>query len=167
MGQLLKHFLFLIIIFMSVNSFALPDDSNKAMQIHASSTLFNFKKGFNVYDGDVKVTQGSTRLTADKLTTQNNDTHKMEEAIAYGFQNPAHYWTLPKAGDVEFHAQAKVITFYPLKSLVKLEGDVVITQGNNSFHGPIILYNIKDQTVTSPASNKGRATIVIDPNQLK
>ncbi len=166
MDQLLKT-LFFIILFIPTSSAALPDDSNKAMQIHASSTLFDFKKGFNTYEGDVNVIQGTTHLTADRLTTQNNDKRKMEEAIAYGLKNPARYWTLPKDGDLEFHAQAKTITFYPLKSLVKLEGDVIVTQGDSSFHGPVILYNIKDQTVSSPASNKGRATIIIEPNQLK
>jgi lipopolysaccharide export system protein LptA len=145
---------------------ALPDDSEKSMHIVADSTLFNYKSGLNTYEGNVKVLQGETHLTADRVTTQNNEHHKITEAIAYGINQLAHYWTITQKGDPLFHADAKIIKFYPLTSLVVLQGDVVVTQGNNSFKGPEIIYNIKDQTVTSPANKKGRATIIIDPSKL-
>jgi lipopolysaccharide transport protein LptA len=147
-------------------SHALPTDETQKMNIIANSSLLNYKNGANVYEGDVKIDQGATHLTADRVTTQNNDKHKMEEAIAFGTKKLARYWTIPKDGDLEFNAFAKVIKFYPIKSTVILEGDVVVTQGNNSFHGPLIIYNIKDQTVSAPASNKGRATIIIEPKKL-
>lgn len=145
---------------------ALPTDETQKMNIVANSSLLNYKSGTNIYEGDVKIDQGETHLTADKVTTQNNEKHKMEEAIAYGTKKPARYWTIPKTGDLEFNAFAKVIKFYPIKSTVVLEGDVVVTQGNNSFHGPLIIYNTKDQTVSAPATNKGRATIIIEPKNL-
>ncbi len=146
---------------------ALPEDSAATMHITADSTLFNYKSGFNIYQGNVDVQQGGTRLKADKVTTQSNQQHKMEEAIAYGnAKTPADYWTVPKQGDLIFHAQANIITFYPLKSLVMLAGDVSVTQGDNSFHGATIIYNMKDQTISAPANNKGRATIIIQPTKI-
>ncbi|MDR3477592.1 MAG: lipopolysaccharide transport periplasmic protein LptA [Gammaproteobacteria bacterium] len=167
MWKIAKNILMLALLtFCGTHSFALPTDETQKMDIIANSSLLNYKNGANVYEGDVKIDQGATHLTADRVTTQNNDKHKMEEAIAYGTQKPARYWTIPKEGDLEFNAFAKVIKFYPIKSIVILEGDVVVTQGNNSFHGPLIIYNIKDQTVSAPASNKGRATIIIEPKNL-
>jgi lipopolysaccharide export system protein LptA len=147
-------------------AFALPDDSEKNMHILANSTLLNYKSGFNTYEGDVKIDQGETRLTADRLTTQSNPQHKMEEVIAYGVGKLAHYWTTPRKGDQVFHAKAKVIKFYPIKSTVVLQGDVIVTQGDNSFSGPEIIYNIKDQTVLSPVNKKGRSTIIIEPTKF-
>ena len=147
-------------------AFALPDDSQKNMHIIANSTLLNYKSGFNTYEGDVKMDQGETRLSADRVTTQNNAQHKIEEAVAYGTSQLAHYWTVPRRGDPVFHARAKIIKFYPLKASVVLQGDVVVTQGENSFRGPEIIYNIKDQTVLSPATQKGRSTIIIEPAKL-
>jgi lipopolysaccharide transport protein LptA len=158
--------LFIISCFMGT-AWALPDDGTKNMHIVADTTLFNYKSGFNTYEGKVKVLQGETNLAADRVTTQSNSKHKIEEAIAYGEKSPAHYWTLPKPGDPLFHAWAKIIKFYPQKSTVYLEGNVVITQGNNSFKGPELIYNIKDQTVFSPANKKGRATIVIEPAKFE
>jgi lipopolysaccharide export system protein LptA len=156
-----------LLLFFPFFAFALPDDSEKNMHIVADSTLLNYKSGFNTYEGNVKIDQGETRLTADHLTTQSNDKHKMQEAIAYGTpQQLAHYWTIPRTGDPVFHAKAKIIKFYPIKSTVVLQGDVVVTQGDNSFRGPEIIYNIKDQTVLSPANKKGRSTIIIESTKL-
>ena len=154
-------------LFFCVPAFALPADSEKTMSIVALSSLFNYKTGTNTYEGDVKIDQGSTHLTADRVVTQNNDHHKIDTATAYGIQKLAEYITLPKDGDLPFHAKAKVIKFFPATSIVILEGDVVVTQGENSFQGPLIIYNMKDQVVTAPASKLGRATIVIEPTQLK
>jgi len=156
----------LALLFLSYCALALPTDSAERMHIVADSTLFNYKTGLNIYEGHVKIDQGETHLTADRVTTQNDSRHKMEEAIAYGdAEKPAHYSTIPKAGDPPFHADAKIIRFYPPKSIVILEGDVSVKQNNNSFHGPLIVYNIKDQTVSTPATKQGQATIVIEPKQ--
>jgi lipopolysaccharide transport protein LptA len=166
MTQVRKFLCGLLLVLQVTTVFALPEDSGKNMHITADTTLFNYKTGFNTYEGDVKVLQGETHLAADLVTTQNNDHHKITVAIAYGKSKLAHYWTLPQKGDALFHAQAKIIKFYPLTSLVVLQGDVLVTQGNNSFNGPEIIYNIKDQTVTSPANKNGRATIIIEPAKL-
>jgi lipopolysaccharide export system protein LptA len=165
MRQLL-NICFLIIATLSANALALPSDTEQKMHIVADSTLFNYKTRYNVYDGNVSIEQGKTRVTADRVTTQSNSQHKIEEAIAYGTKSPAHYWTLPKEGDTLFHASAKIIKFYPLKSTVVLEDNVVLTQGDNSFRGSLIIYNIKDQTVSAPATPKGHATFIFEPKQL-
>ncbi|MHB1947913.1 MAG: lipopolysaccharide transport periplasmic protein LptA [Gammaproteobacteria bacterium] len=148
-------------------SLALPDDSEQIMHIKADSSAFDYKGGQSTYEGNVKIDQGSSHLTADRVITKNNADHKIEEAIAYGKDKLAEYTTIPKPGDQLFHAKANVIKFYPPKSMIILEGKVIVTQGENSFNGPLIIYNIKDQTVVAPASKGGRATIIIDPNELK
>lgn len=163
MHRLLK---FLLLYSFMNTALALPTDDTKVMQIVADSSQLNYKSRNNIYEGNVKVDQGSTHLLADRVTTQNNEHHKLSEAIAYGTKQLAHYWTIPRENDPELHAYAKVIKFYPLKSQVVLEGDVVVTQGENSFHGPSIIYNIKDQTVISPPTIQGRSTIIIEPTKI-
>ncbi len=150
---------------MITDTLALPEDNHQKVFIVADSTTYNYKKGINIFEGHVKVDQGSTHITADRLVTKNNDQHKMQEAIAYGTTELAHYWTLPKIGDPEIHAHAKVIKFYPLDSNATLEQDVVITQGENSFHGQVILYNSKDQTIIVPAAKHARSILVYDPDK--
>lgn len=156
------------LLFLPIIAIALPNDDLQTMHIVADSSEFNYKTGANAYEGHVKIDQGSTHLTADRVTTKNNSKHKIEEAIAYGFNNNlAEYITLPKQDDLLLHAKAKVIKFYPAKSMVILEGNVIVTQGKDRFEGPLIIYNMKDQIVTAPASKTGRATVVIEPGQIE
>lgn len=154
---------FLLLLCIPLLVFSLPEDRAQSMHIIADSSTFNYKTGIDTYEGHVTVDQGSTHLTADRLITEKNSQHKVVKATAYGIQKLAEYSTLPKKGDSQFHAKAKTITFYPLQSLVSLTGNVLVTQGENSFQGPVISYNMKDQIVTAPATNTGQATIVIDP----
>jgi len=160
-------FLFLTLWLMPIRLFALPGDDQQTMHINSDASTFNYKTGTNIYEGHVKIDQGTTHLIADRVVTTSNNKHKISEAIAYGLTQLAEYTTLPKPGDPIFHAKAKVIKFYPAKSLVFLAGDVIVTQGKNSFQGPVITYNMKDQIVTAPPSKTGRATIIIEPSQLK
>lgn len=149
----------------SLFAFALPEDNKEKVYIVADSTIYNYKTGNNIFEGHVKVDQGTTHITADRLVTKNNKQRKIQEAIAYGLQDLAHYWTLPKAGDPEVHAHAKVIKFYPIESNITLEQNVTVTQGENSFQGELILYNRNDQTITVPAAQNGRAVLVYNPNK--
>lgn len=159
-------FKIVLLIWMQTAS-ALPSDVDQKLEVVADSSLINYKTGVNVYEGNVKANQGTTQLMADRITTKNNAQHKIEEAIAIGINRLAEYTTIPKEGDLLFSAQARIMKFYPLKSIIILEKDVVVTQGENNFHGPLIVYNTKDQTIKAPPSKEGRATIVIEPSKLK
>jgi lipopolysaccharide export system protein LptA len=154
-------------LILPLTAFSLPEDQARPLNITADSTVFNYKTGIDTYEGNVKVDQGSTHLTADRLVTQKNKQHKMILATATGIKQFAEYSTLPKPGDPALYAKARIIKFYPITSTVVLEQEVTVTQKENSFHGPLIIYNMKDQVVTAPASQNGRATIIIKPEQLK
>lgn len=156
-----------ILVVFSTSLWALETDSKEKLYIVSDSTIYNYKTGINIYEGHVKVDQGTSHITADKLITKNNSRHVMQEAIAYGYQELAHYWTIPKEGEKDVHAHAKVIKFYPITSNVTLEKNVIVTQGENSFKGELILYNKSDQTIIVPASQSGRAVLVYDPEKKK
>lgn len=162
-----RLFSMLLMVGFSQIATALPSDNEHPMRISADSTLINYKTGVYTYEGNVKIKQGTTQLIADRLVTKSDTKHKMQEGVAYGLKQLAEYSTIPKEGDKLLHAQAKIIRFYPPQSIVVLENNVIVTQGENSFQGKYITYNIKDQIVTAPSTHKGRATIIIEPEQLK
>lgn len=155
---------FLLLIAYPLSCLALEEDSKATMYIVSDKSTYNYKNGTKIFEGHVKVDQGTTHLTADKLITKNNNDNKIKEAIAYGLQENAHYWTVPKLGDKEVNALAKIIKVYPIDSNVVLENDVVVTQGDNSFKGELIIYNRNDQTITVPESKQGRAVLVYNPD---
>jgi len=154
----------LLMLIIASPVFALSADHTETIHIIADSTTYNYKTGFTIFDGHVKVDQGTTHITADRLTTQSGKSRTIKEAIAYGYNDLAHYWTLPTANDPVIHAQAKIIKFYPTESNVALEKDVTLVQGANSFQGQLILYNRNEQTIFVPEANQGRAVVVINPD---
>ena len=168
MFQILKIF---ILCFLPCLTYAAinttTDSSSLPLHIVADSSFIDYKNSISTYEGNVKVDQGDSHLTADRIVTKNNVHHKMEEAIAYGMKNLAVFVTTPKPGDDIINAKARIIKFYPIKSLVVLEKDVMVSQGKNNFHGPMIIYNIKNQTINAPASKSGQATIVIEPDKIQ
>lgn len=156
----------LLFILIPFFAFALSNDQEKPLNITADTSTFNYKTGVDIYEGNVKVDQGSSHLTADRLITQKNKQHKITVATAYGMKKLAIFTTVPKFGDPLLFAKARIITLYPPTSTVVLDKEVVVTQNENSFHGPHIIYNIKDQIVTAPASKEGKATIIIEPEKM-
>jgi lipopolysaccharide export system protein LptA len=159
-----KNKIFLLLLFCQL-AFALTDDNKQPIHITSDAWAYNYKTGANEYTGHVIVNQGSTHLTADKLTTKSNAKRKIEEAIAYGIKQPAHYWTLTKTGKPEVHAYANIIKYYPIESNVTLEKNVNLKHGENSFQGQLIHYNSSEQTVTVPELTDSRAVILYNPDK--
>jgi len=155
----------ILTLLFTLPAYALPNDTLQKLYITADFSSYNSKTSTTLFVGNVNVNQGTTHLTADRLTTKSNSQHKMEEVIAYGSKDQAHYWTTRIPEELPTHAKANLIKFYPLQSLVKLEGNVILTQGENSFQGPFILYNMQDQVVTVPSSKEGRAVLIYNPDK--
>lgn len=143
---------------------ALPTDKQEKVHIVSDTWTYNYKTGSSIFEGNVKVNQGTTHIRAERLTTKSNAQHQIQEAIAYGVKELAHYWTLPAVGDPEIHAIARIIKFYPITSNITLENEVTVTQGENSFQGQLIHYNMNDQTIAVPASKNGRAVVIYNPD---
>ena len=155
--------LILILFYCSAPVFALPQDSRAKIHIIADVSHYNYKTGMSLFEGHVKIDQGTTHITADRLITKNNMQHQIQEVIAYGAKEQAHYWTLPKEGEKEIHAKANIIKFYPIASNIALEKNVTLIQGENSFQGQLILYNNNNQTIIVPESNHNRSVLVYNP----
>ncbi|OGT62688.1 MAG: lipopolysaccharide transport periplasmic protein LptA [Gammaproteobacteria bacterium RIFCSPHIGHO2_12_FULL_45_12] len=144
---------------------ALATDQKAKLFIVADTSIYNYKTGINSFMGHVKATQGETHVTADKLTTQNNKQHQIREVIAYGIKHQAHYWTEPKSNEPIMNAYADLIKYYPLDENIILSKNVHVTQGNNSFKGRLVLYNMRYQTIIVPPSENGRAVLVYNPEK--
>ena len=68
MNKIVKLLLLTSCITSATSSFALPDDSQKVIDIEADSAFIDNEKGNAIYIGNVKVTQGSILISANKLT---------------------------------------------------------------------------------------------------
>lgn len=162
---LAKSLLLMTLFILSVPCYALKEDMREKVHIVGDSALLNYKTGVNIFEGNVKIDQGTSHVRADKVVTTNSKNHEIKIATAYGIHTLAQYWTLPKIGDTEIHANAHVITFYPQTSNVTLQKNAIVLQGDNSFRGELIYYDNNKQTVKVPHTKKGRAILVYNPDK--
>lgn len=144
---------------------ALDSDQKEPLHIKSDSFIYNYKSGMDVYEGNVMMDQGTTHITADKLITKKNASHKIREAIAHGNLKLAHYWTIPELNKPELHTHAKTIKFYPTENKVVFEEDVLVTQGENRFQGALVLYNRKDNIITVPPLLNAKAVLIYNPDE--
>lgn len=156
---------FALLALLPVIAIALPTDNRETLHITSNSSTYNYKTGVNIFEGNVKATQGTSHITADKLITKTNGGRKIQEAIAYGLLQPAHYWTLPGKNKTTVHAHAGIIKYYPLASNIAMHRDAYVTQGKNVFKGQLVLYDINQEVINVPASNKGQSILVYNPDE--
>lgn len=159
----IKLILFFMICIFPLTSFALKSDQQKPVYVEADSAVLNYKTGICQYQGNVKLTQGTTTVAANLLITYSDKHKKLQQAIATGL--PASYSTLPDNSKIPFTASGNTIKYYPPKGYIEFIENAKAIQGKDTFAGPQINYDIKRQTVSSPSSHQGHTSIVIQPDQ--
>ena len=154
-----------LIVFILIPTWGMPASSDKhqVAYVNAHQTTLNYKTRTGIYIGNVKMTQGTTTILADKVITYFNQANQLEKAIATG--NLASYTTLPDNSKLPFSAAGQTINYYPLQGYVELIGQAKATQGKDSLAGPHIKYDINKQTVISLPEKTGYTTIIIQPDQ--
>lgn len=153
---------YLILSLMTFTAHALAEDQNQVLLISSDNADFNHKKHQATFKGNIEIIQGSTHLKAHEIHSKADKNNHLTFAIAYGNKNEqAHYWTLPEKNKEILHAYADKIYFYPDKHLIKLIGNAKITQENNLFKAPIILFDTKNQHVISESNTNEKIKIII------
>lgn len=147
-------------------AYALKEDESAPVYVVSKSAELDRSTGRNTFRENVKIDQGSTHITGDSATTQNDETNSVEEAIVIGNDKElAHYWSLTELDKPELHARALTIKFYPQKQYVILIGAASIIQGTDSIKGERLEYDIKKQLLKSAHDPKSdeRTTIILQP----
>jgi len=153
----------LIMILAPLSSLALSNDRTKPYYVTANEVSYFRNKHTTIYKGNVHATQGSTTLDSDTMIIlTDGKTNAVIKLTAYG--KPAHYSTLPNNQKTKLHARANTIIYQPKLDIVTLIQKAVVTHEKNVFSGPLIIYNIKKDTIVSKGSKKsGKTTVIIQP----
>jgi lipopolysaccharide export system protein LptA len=140
---------------------ALPDDKKQPVHTQAAYSHADLKQHIVTHQGSVITTQGTTQLTGDTVTVYMNDKNEIIKAIAVG--KPATYRTLTAEDKPEFYAEGDEIHYLVDKQLILLIGNAKVRQGNDTYAGPRLEYQIEQEVIISPKSSQGRASMVIQP----
>lgn len=158
---LAKNLNIVFILLFTPTSFALSSDANLPLYFQSDSIVYNKEQHQTTYIGHVHITQGTTRISGNRIVIQYGKNDRIDKIIDTG--NLAHYTTLPDQQSTQLYAQAKKITFNANSKIVTLEANGKVTQEKNVFTGPHIWYDIVAGVVRTTSKKNQETVIVIQP----
>ena len=142
---------------------ALPDDSKQPIRVSSDRAQKDDKKGITIYQGDVKITQGSLTISAEKVTIYSN-ANNVEKIIAVG--KPASFSQKPNIEDGLVVAKASTIEYSIKKETILLLEKASLKQDGSTMKGNKIDYDMRAALVKADGGD-GRIDILLPAPQDK
>ena len=158
------NLLFLFILITPGLTLGLPEDREKPINLEANSAQFDQISGVSTYQGNVVVTQGTMRLTADiaKIYIREGEFRRME---AEG--NPTTFRYQPAADKEIINGEGRQVEYDVGSAKVIVTDNAKFTQGQDVFTGDRIEYDLNKDLVTANSNKGGRVKITIQPKSKK
>jgi|HigsolmetaAR202D_1030399.scaffolds.fasta_scaffold21883_2 lipopolysaccharide transport periplasmic protein LptA len=139
-------------------AWALKSDRTKQAELESDQAERDMAKGISVYTGNVVLTQGTTRLTADKMTVHTNAKGELVKAVAEGRE--VTFRELLDGQQEYIDARAPYMEYVATDGgHITLKGGATLTQGRNSFSGETIRYDMSRELITASGDPQGRERI--------
>lgn len=135
---------------------ALASDREQPIFIQAEQVEIDNTKGFSRYQGNVKFVQGSLIIRGGTVLLYHKD-GAVDKVIIRG--RPASFQQLPDKGDVTIVSRANKMEYIAKQSRLFLFDSAKVSQGNNSFSGEKIEYDIVKGTVVANKGSSGNERI--------
>ncbi len=162
----LKFLTLSLLLAASLPAFALTGDSDKPVNVDSENQALDMQGNVATFTGKVIVTQGSIKITADKVvvTRPGGDSNK---TIVDAYGNPATFYQMQDNGKpVKGHAQK--MHYELAKDFVELTDNAYLEQLDSNVKGDRITYLVKEQKMQAYSSGAGkRVTTVLVPSQLQ
>jgi len=151
------HWLFLALLLAAPTlATALESDKDQPIQIEADSVDIDDGKGTSTYKGNVELTQGSIRITADRVTiTQHQGQSDHVEAVG----SPVTFRQRTEGAKGIIKGRAKRAEYDANSEMLYLIDEAVLTQGSDSFKSDRITYDRARSVVKAGASAKGKKRV--------
>ncbi len=145
-------------VVLSLPAGAVPEDAEQPIHIRADAAELDEAKGLATYRGDVRMDQGTMRVTADTMIIELKD-EQVVKITAEG--NRAHYQQRLRKDEAEVLADARTIIYHTQDERVELVGDAFLTQDGNEFTGQVITYDIRAGKVDATAKEAGGVQMIL------
>ena len=155
----------LFFVFISLNSWSLPDDSEQEIHIASDTASLDKIKGEIIYAGNVKMQQGSLNIEAQKVTLIRT-VDGLQKIIAKG--NPARYEQMLNENEGKTIAYGETIIYNTKIDQLTLLVNAGLEKQGNVFSGEKIVYLINEQRVKAESTEpQERIRMVIQPKKDK
>ncbi|MDN3453757.1 MULTISPECIES: lipopolysaccharide transport periplasmic protein LptA [unclassified Psychrobacter] len=143
-------------------SHALPSDSNQQIKLLADKATYSERTGVTSYAGNVIITQGTFKMTADNITVNLSQQRSINSAVATGRPATMQQVVTPEKGIAK--GQANKIDYNAVSGIITLTGNAKLVQNGASFAGNVIRYSLKAGDVEATAGGNQRVELVFPPN---
>lgn len=140
-------------LFTANNALSLEGDKKQPIKISANSAERDEKRAITRYQGDVYMSQGSLKITAEEVVIANKG-NAVTSITATG--EPARFQQQPKKGEDPVIASANTVIYHIQKSQIQLDGSARIVQAGRSVSGDVIDYYIEQQRFSARSRNSGK-----------
>ncbi len=156
-----NSFLLLALIWLPNTVQALSNDRDQPIFIEAEQVEVNKLKGFSRYQGQVKFVQGSLIIRGETVLLYHKN-GAVDKIIIHG--KPASFQQQPDKGGISIVSSANKIEYIAKQSRLFLFESAKVSQGNNSFSGEKIEYDMVKGTVVANkgSSSKNRIHAIIE-----
>ncbi len=143
---------------------ALPEDRQQPIHLEADRAQLDQNTGTSIYEGNVVISQGSMRLTADKVTVyiQEGQLSRME---AQGTPVTLRY--KPTVDQDEVHGQSLRLDYDAKTATAVMTQNAKITQGQDTFIGERVEYQLNNNIVKASGKEGSRIQFIIQPREIK
>ena len=155
--------------------FALPAhaeqaDRDKPVNLESDTVEVNDQTRVSTYQGNVRLTQGTLLITADKLMVV-QDNEGFSKSTAYG--NPSYFKQKSDGVDVNIEGWAQRIEYDAKRDKLEMFTQARIKRGQDEVHGNYITYDGRTESYrviggkdgASENNPKGRVRVVIQPKR--
>jgi lipopolysaccharide export system protein LptA len=143
---------------------AAQPDKDEPVRLEADQAQLNNATGESVYTGDVRLTQGKTVITGDRLELYTTDDGAIERAVVTG--EPATYKGQPEKKKTIVRGEAPRMIYYAgSDERIRMTEGAVLWQGKDRLEGETVVYRVKEDTVEADSSEGGedRINITLSP----
>ena len=135
-------------------SLSLATDQKRDIEIVANASEIDDRKNITIFTGQVIVTQGSIRITGDKMTVTYNEHDDIDTLIMEG--KPATYRQLPDTSNVADEAEALRMEYRKVKNLIILTDRARVKQASGSMSGERIEYDTALSRIRATSTPNGK-----------
>lgn len=157
--------LLILLTLLSRAAWGLEGDRDQPIEVIADRALRDDIRGYTVYTGDVRLTQGSLIIEADKVTIF-HQTRSADRVVAEG--QPARMQQIQNPGEAPMKARALRIIYRVEAERVQLRNAARVEQDGAVVSGDTIDYLIPEQVVRADTEDDSgsRVQVVIPAERI-
>lgn len=159
----MKSFIITALLGASLSANALTGDTDKPINIDSGSQSLDMTNNVVVFSDNVLITQGSIRVTADRVTITRQEGKK--EIIDASGSPVTFQQTLDNGKPV--NGKGNSVNYDLNAEYLILTGNAELKQLDSFIRANKITYDVKKQQLKATSGGKNRVKTVLIPNQLQ